>query len=71
MPICIESYSYNSDILLIAVCYDTSDLFQIIIHSYSELSSRENYDEEDVFQRIKWTKLKQNSNNYKRDEVEL
>ena len=44
--------SYNSDLLLIAVCYDTRDLFHIIIHSYSELSSRENDVEGDVFHTI-------------------
>lgn len=43
-----DSYSYNSDTLLKATCYDTTDLFQIIIHSYSELSSRENDGEEDA-----------------------
>lgn len=48
-------YSYNTDLLLMAMCYDTTDLFQIIIHSYSELWFRvggEEEEEEDVFKRV-------------------
>lgn len=31
----MDRHFYNIDILLIAVCYDTTGLFQIIIHSVS------------------------------------
>lgn len=53
--LCMGEYSYNSDILLIAPFCDTAALFQIIIFSYCELSSRGNDGEEDVFKRMRWT----------------
>lgn len=39
--VCSVGFPPKSHTLLIAACCDTVDLFQIMIHSYMELSSRE------------------------------